>query len=1315
MLDKAFATVDRSANQASAAFSKQKSNVAQTKAELAALKAQADAAAQSLARLRSGDAVVAAGRNQGPRLAQIKAVEAEQVALSASTAKLTRVLGQQEAAIESSRSSLQRLGSTTIAVEQAQSEATARIQNTTQALNEQAAAAQHVSAIQQRINAATGVSRPSAAGSAAASASILVAGDDAFRSREQMVREAAALRNELNPLTVIQERLNTQLARYKQLAAAGVITTQELAAAEAHLAIEAQNAEKYISRTGGPKLGAFGLKPYELQNLGYQVNDVVTQLASGTKLSQVLAQQGGQILQLFPRVGGSIVSALSNPYVLAAAATFGVIALGIKSAADQAERLRHYTAALDFRADGGQFKASDLVAQEQALKALGNSAEDARAAVTTFLDSGIAPDKLNAFSAAAQNLADIMGIKLPDAATQVSTAFSGGYEAIAKLDDKLNFLTATEREEIRALFESGQAAKGRTEAFRIFEDKADDIAGKSRGPWSDATRSLETAWSRLTETLGNTAWAQAAIDAVNTLANALDLAAGGTGNLQGKIDGLGGASSAPPMPTGFIPVDTARAAGYLVGTARDSFGREVQREDQAGSGSALKSLGGSLFGQPRSPADFRTSLTPTPRSSDTVSTDPNSARSKQADDQVHKLNDERELQALRDAGETRILSLREQNRRAELAGIEASRNAENETVAAALRRNAVEKETAKISRETDARQKAALQRREANIKHFEERVVGAEGGTARNPHSTAKGFGQFTEGTFLENYAKIPGLNQNLGRAATLDLRNDPKIAAAVLDKFTRTNAQYLEKYGQVITAGNLYLAHFLGNGTALAVLQARKDAPVDEVIRRADPKGAATVLSGNQQYLRTENGKGRYRTAGELQTFIAGRVGDTGNSGGADGGIDPGVAEADRIAREAAAEQERIAKRNIERQNNLTYAVEQTNEERKRSIETQQAESGLTGTALLDERRRQEVANAEYDLKKRAADANKNLQPGDTVVTVTDDEISKAKAFSGALFDEVHAQERLAALKADAERPINDLQTEIGLLREKADWLRSIGDNKSADAIDKQVVTLNASLREAIAKLQEFYKALTPEQRIDLGILDQAQFDNLLASLDQASEKTQQFGKIAGLAGEDVAHAFASSASTAFTNFIGKVAQGKNVFRSLGESILEFASNFAGAIAQMIIQLLAYAAVVAILKALGVSVPAGGGGGLFGGIFAGKNHGGGMAGSAGMHRISPAVFAGAMRFHNGGIVGLGPNEVPIIAKRDEEVLTSMDPRHRNNGGLSPSGGSGGGLNILNVFDPNEVAEMMLRTPAGEKTLLNFISQNRAAVSAALR
>ncbi|WP_404381178.1 phage tail tape measure C-terminal domain-containing protein [Caenispirillum salinarum] len=62
-----------------------------------------------------------------------------------------------------------------------------------------------------------------------------------------------------------------------------------------------------------------------------------------------------------------------------------------------------------------------------------------------------------------------------------------------------------------------------------------------------------------------------------------------------------------------------------------------------------------------------------------------------------------------------------------------------------------------------------------------------------------------------------------------------------------------------------------------------------------------------------------------------------------------------------------------------------------------------------------------------------------------------------------------------------------------------------------------------------------------------------------------------------------------------------------------------------------------------------GGGGGLFAGIF----HQGGVAGGTAQQRLVPALaFAGAPRFHDGGLAGLRADEVPAILQRGEMVLS---------------------------------------------------------------
>ncbi len=70
-------------------------------------------------------------------------------------------------------------------------------------------------------------------------------------------------------------------------------------------------------------------------------------------------------------------------------------------------------------------------------------------------------------------------------------------------------------------------------------------------------------------------------------------------------------------------------------------------------------------------------------------------------------------------------------------------------------------------------------------------------------------------------------------------------------------------------------------------------------------------------------------------------------------------------------------------------------------------------------------------------------------------------------------------------------------------------------------------------------------------------------------------------------------------------------------------------------------------------------------GIYVDVAHSGGLVGESGFARrgISPAMFAGAQRFHNGGWPGLGSDEVPIIAQRGERVLNREESAAWSRGG----------------------------------------------------
>jgi hypothetical protein len=850
---------------------------------------------------------------------------------------------------------------------------------------------------------------------------------------------------------------------------------------------------------------------------------------------------------------------------------------------------------------------------------------------------------------------------MADAVTKVADGFSGGYSAIAKLDEAINFLTASEREHIRTLFEEGNASEARSEAFKIFADRQEETAQKARGPWSEAARSLGVAWSSFLDFLANNSVLKAVAFELESVAKGvtrvLDALSGASDNVDKlkQINDLALRIYSAEQITDTNPnAHAARLQG--IQELRDQLAK--LKSDYAAAGGA-KPLG------------------------DTISGSDNSAEAKASNDTLHRLSLEQELQKLREKGD-QGLTASEKTRREFLAGQMAAEAATgDQRVKDAERALAVDKETAKIRKESETLATKAAAERERAIHQFEGRVVGAEGGAGANPHSSASGFGQFTDGTWLEQFRKVfaeqaAGMSETQIKA----LRGNKEVAAAIIDNYARENARFLESFGAKVTAGNLYLAHFLGASGAKAVLQASPSAPVDQVIRRNDPKHADQVLSGNRGYLFDKEAD-RYRTAGELQKFIGNRVGDTGSA--------QSTGQAAMVALQIDAKK---------RQDELNLSVEQGNNERQRSLEALRAEGVLQDSALIAAQRKIAIDKAEFDLKKEVENLNKSLKPGEDPVALTQMQIDKTRELTGALFDLQQARASAQAKTNEVMDPVKDLTAERDALRSRIDYLRQNGDQVGAGALVPQLDDVNARLRDAIDLAIKFNEALTPET--DPLHRTKEQIEAATLSLKSAKDGAKEWGTVLGQSGKTIAQTFASTLTSSIEKFARAVGEGKNVFKSLKDAFLDFAANFLKQIAQMILQQLAFNAAKAIMKALGVAV-------------GGFHSGGTVGGAATFNRtVSPDWFAGAVHYHTGGIAGLRPDEVPTILQRGEEVLTSADPRHRNNGGMSGGGPSGGNTTVINVFDPAEALEQALRRPGGERTLINHVRNNSDGFNSAL-
>lgn len=378
--------------------------------------------------------------------------------------------------------------------------------------------------------------------------------------------------------------------------------------------------------------------------------------------------------------------------------------------------------------------------------------------------------------------------------------------------------------------------------------------------------------------------------------------------------------------------------------------------------------------------------------------------------------------------------------------------------------------------------------------------------------------------------------------------------------------------------------------------------------------------------------------------------------------------------------------------------------EEERRATRQQEATDQRISDGQF-ELEQQRLINAEREREAAIRDAVRQARAADP--DISEAELAIIREQAGALYDLETAQDRLNAGKEraeEAEKRVNQLLTQRNALEEQFRIAQETGDTALQEELRLKMAEINAEMLAAIETAKQLWEAVGG-----------ADAETAIAQLDAATAAAQRFGQEAQknyLDWSRVGDLLVNGLTNAFDKFAQAVANGEDAGRAARDAFLQFASDFLVQIAKMIIQ-------QAIFNALKAAF----GGTPFGTLIGiGAGHTGGTVGSSRVgsgnqtRNVSPAVFAGAMRYHTGGMIGLRPGEVPIIAKQGEEMLTRDDPRHALNGGMSPAAApaKGGNTRVVNAFDGTSFLEEALKTRAGEEVILNYVSANSSAVRSAL-
>lgn len=243
-------------------------------------------------------------------------------------------------------------------------------------------------------------------------------------------------------------------------------------------------------------------------------------------------------------------------------------------------------------------------------------------------------------------------------------------------------------------------------------------------------------------------------------------------------------------------------------------------------------------------------------------------------------------------------------------------------------------------------------------------------------------------------------------------------------------------------------------------------------------------------------------------------------------------------------------------------------------------------------------------------------------------------KAMVRNLIERLVDKAKLDEMKAAGQKIVSALQAkETNVSAQVAGGMLGYGEGEQqlAAARAKALADLQALRVASMAAIANM-TAGTPEHAAALAGIDEldAQIATVAASQQVFRQKIEDIG------------------SSAFGDFLSDLTTGAKDFKA---AFADMVKSFVAGVARMIAQELALRAIKSLMSSWG-------GGGGIGGVVKetipiGSLHTGGMAGQSSRRiRVSPLLFGQAPRYHNGGLAGLKPDEVPAILQTGERVLS---------------------------------------------------------------
>lgn len=232
------------------------------------------------------------------------------------------------------------------------------------------------------------------------------------------------------------------------------------------------------------------------RQLGMQMTDVVTSVASGMPIWMVAIQQGGQIKDAYGGIGPALraIAAMATPATIAIgglAAGVGALALAYHQGSAEADAMAR---SIIMTGNAAGTTLSQMRQVQQSVGGATGSPGAAADAVTAAVGSGlIAAQSLERVTTVAVQAQRLLGVQVADTVAQFVELGRSPTAASAKLNEQQHYLTLSVYEQIRALEKRGRIV----DAATLAQDAYADATKKRLAEVAEQLGLIERSWQNI--------------------------------------------------------------------------------------------------------------------------------------------------------------------------------------------------------------------------------------------------------------------------------------------------------------------------------------------------------------------------------------------------------------------------------------------------------------------------------------------------------------------------------------------------------------------------------------------------------------------------------------------------------------------------------------------------------------------------------------------------------------------------------------------------------------------------------------------------